>query len=79
MTFIATRFRPARPTGRLPGDGVLGFGANMSGYALTSFVSRNADSVLIAYSAGMVPLGYYDRAYKLLLTPLQSVQCRPVG
>jgi O-antigen/teichoic acid export membrane protein len=69
----AARWRPARPTLRLPDRHMLGFGANLTGFTFVSFLARNLDNVLIGHFAGSVALGYYDRAYKLLLFPLANV------
>ena len=52
---------------------MLGFGANLTGFTFVSFLARNLDNVLIGHFAGSVALGYYDRAYKLLLVPLANV------
>ena len=38
-----------------------------------NFLSRNADNLLIANRFGPTPLGYYDRAYKLMLLPLNQI------
>ena len=37
------------------------------------FFARNADNMLVGHAWGGIELGYYDRAYKLLLLPLQNV------
>lgn len=65
-------YRPGRPV--LTADGALmRFGANLTGFNLVNFFSRNADNVLIGRFAGMAALGFYDRAYKLLLFPIQNI------
>jgi PST family polysaccharide transporter len=42
-------------------------------YNLSIYVARNLDKVLIGWRAGPSQLGLYDRAYKLLLLPLQHL------
>jgi O-antigen/teichoic acid export membrane protein len=69
----AAHWRPARPSLQLPDRHMLGFGANLTGFTFVSFLARNLDNVLIGHFAGSVALGYYDRAYKLLLVPLANV------
>jgi O-antigen/teichoic acid export membrane protein len=69
----AAQWRPARPSLRLPDRHMLGFGANLTGFTFVSFLARNLDNVLIGHFSGSVALGYYDRAYKLLLFPLANV------
>lgn len=67
--------RPARAAGV---GGMLGFGANVTGFNLSAFVSRNLDNILIGRVWGSAELGLYDRAYKLLLFPLEQV-ANPLG
>jgi len=49
------------------------FGANLTGFNLVNFFARNLDNILIGRVWGTVELGYYDRAYKLLMLPLQAL------
>lgn len=57
-----------------PGIGdLLGFGAGVTGFKMTNFFSRNLDNILIGRVWGGQALGYYDRAYKLLLFPLHRI------
>jgi len=51
----------------------LKFGANLTGFNLLNYISRNLDSVLIAKFWGAVSLGLYNRSYKLMLFPIQSI------
>ncbi|WP_269933560.1 lipopolysaccharide biosynthesis protein [Aminobacter sp. HY435] len=70
--WIATRWMPGRPDIRVDRD-ILTFGANLTGFNLVNFFSRNLDNILIGKFSGAIELGYYDRAYKLLLFPLQNI------
>ncbi len=57
---------------------MVGLGAGFTTFNLLNFLSRNADVLMIASFHGPTALGFYDRAYKLMLFPLwQSVT--PVG
>lgn len=42
-------------------------------FNLSNFFSRNMDNVLIGAYSGPIELGFYDRAYKLLLFPMQQI------
>lgn len=75
--WCVTSWRPGRPDLRLDRD-MLSFGANLTGFQLINFLRRNADNILIGKYAGTVELGLYDRAYKLLLFPVQSIN-NPLG
>jgi polysaccharide transporter, PST family len=53
---------------------MVGLGAGFSTFNLLNFLSRNADLLLIARFHGPMALGFYERAYKMMLAPLwQSV------
>jgi O-antigen/teichoic acid export membrane protein len=66
-------WRPGKPTLRGDTGGMLKFGLNMMGANLVNYFSRNVDKMLIGRSLGPIELGYYDRAYKLLLFPIYGI------
>lgn len=73
MTWYMTRWQPSGPAPLSAVRSILHFGVGMTSFNLTNFLSRNADNVMIGWAWGAVQLGLYDRAYKLLLFPLQQV------
>lgn len=77
-TWAVLRFRPGRPSFGAGIGEILGFGGSVSGFNVLNFFARNADAVLIARAWGAFELGLYERAYKLLLLPLQQVT-NPLG
>lgn len=65
-----------RPMWVLRGEGVrsmLRFGANLSGFNILNYFARNADNFLIGKFIGAEALGFYSRAYGLMLMPLQQL------
>lgn len=73
ITWARAGFRPG-PKPEAPLDrSALKFGANLTGFNFLNFFARNIDNVLIGHAFGSTQLGFYDRAYKLLLFPLQTV------
>ena len=71
--WIASRWKPSVPK-LVPGLGhMLKFGAGITGFNISNFIARNMDNVLIGRRWGDHELGLYDRAYKLLLFPLQRI------
>lgn len=42
-------------------------------FNIINYFSRNVDSLLIGKYLGMVPLGYYDKSYRLMSLPLQNI------
>lgn len=70
--WVACPWRPGTPK---RGSGVrqmVAFGANLTGANLLNYLIRNLDKMLLGWSSGAVILGYYERAYRLLLFPLQN-------
>ena len=68
-----SRWRPGLPHGAEGARGLLGFGAGITGFNFANFFARNLDNVLIGRVWGEAQLGFYDRAYKLLLFPLSQI------
>jgi PST family polysaccharide transporter len=66
-------WRPGKPTLRGDTGGMLKFGLHMMGANLVNYFSRNVDKMLIGRSLGPIELGFYDRAYKLLLFPIYGI------
>lgn len=50
------------------------FGGNLLGSQLVGYAANNIDSFLIGYRFGPTMLGYYNRAFQLLMTPLNQVR-----
>ena len=73
LFWAASAWLPGRPRRVEGAGGLLRFGAGVTGFGVANFVSRNADNVLIGRVWGDVALGFYSRAYRLLLFPLQQV------
>lgn len=66
-------WRPGRP-GRLSEvRALLAFGRDLTGFTIVNYFSRNLDNLLIGRVWGAVPLGFYAKAYQLLLLPLDQV------
>jgi len=67
-------WRPGLPAG-LGGIGALfHFGANVTGFEVANYFSRNLDNVLIGRVCGAEPLGLYSRAYSLLMLPITNLR-----
>lgn len=52
---------------------IIGFSANLSGFSLLNYFSRNADYLLIGKFLGATALGYYTLAYTMMLFPLSNI------
>jgi PST family polysaccharide transporter len=57
---------------------ILRFASGVSGFNIVNYFARNADNVLIGKFYGGEQLGFYDRAYRLLLFPISQILA-PLG
>ena len=73
-----SKYRPAAPHIDWKSSHLIQFGSQLSGFNLLNYLSRNADNVLIGRFLGGDQLGLYDRAYRLLLFPLNQLH-GPIG
>ena len=65
---------PGLPRRGEPMRGLLTFGWHMVAAQLVGYISNNVDSVLVGMRFGAVSLGIYNRAFQLLMTPLNQVR-----
>jgi PST family polysaccharide transporter len=73
LVWTFTGWRPGLPIHRSGVREMLAFGGNISAYNAVGYLSRNADNVLIGWMWGATSLGYYSKAYQLLMLPLSQV------
>lgn len=73
MAWMLESWRPGLPRRRTGVGDMIRFGANMTGVGLMSYSFRNADNVLIGWYWGASPLGFYQKAYSLLMLPISQV------
>ncbi len=52
---------------------VLPFSLRLTGEAFVTFINRNADNILIGRFLGAEQLGFYGRAYQIMLVPVTSL------
>ena len=77
-TATLANWLPGLPRRGANARGLLKFGMSVWAANVLTFVSRNADNLIVAYAATPRDLGIYDRAYRVLLYPInQAVQ--PLG
>jgi PST family polysaccharide transporter len=48
----------------------LGFGLNLTGFTVVNFFHRQLDNIIIGWRSGAAELGYYARAYTLMMMPI---------
>jgi len=73
MYWIASTWRPSFVFDKSEVRSVGKFSLNLSGFILVNYASRNSDNIIVGKMLGSAPLGNYQMAYNLMLTPLQNV------
>ena len=71
--WLVCGWRPGMPSRKAQVGSMLAFGANLTGFGIVNYFSRNLDNVLIGRRWGSQQLGLYAQAYKLLLLPIQQI------
>lgn len=74
IVVAGARWLPGVPSRVTSMDGMLRFGWNIVATQLIGYISNNADSVIIGLRFGAGPLGHYNRAFQLLMNPLNQVR-----
>jgi PST family polysaccharide transporter len=70
----SARWLPRAPRRHTHLGPLLRFGSNLMATQLVGYVSNNVDSVVIGVRFGAISLGFYTRAFQLLMTPLNQVR-----
>ncbi|MBM3334556.1 lipopolysaccharide biosynthesis protein, partial [Candidatus Sumerlaeota bacterium] len=67
------QWRPGWPVRRSGVRSMLSFGGHLTGFSLINYLIRHLDNVLIGWYWGSELLGYYSKAYALLLLPMNQI------
>jgi len=73
LAVTTSRWQPGLPRLDRQVLSMLYTGAGFAGFNLFNFLSRNLDNILVGRTLGEATLGYYSRAYNLMLVPLSQV------
>lgn len=77
LTLIATwalcPWRPGLPARDADLQGFVRFGASVTGFNMLTAAARSLDQVLIGWLWGPAVLGFYERAAKLVLVPVNNI------
>ena len=71
--WICEPWRPGPPRRGTEVRSMARFGGYLTGVSLLTYVFRNADNVLIGWRWGAGALGFYQKAYSLLMLPVNQV------
>ena len=72
-TWSTSRWRPGWPRRCSGIKSLLVFGGSVTGNGILNILGRNIDQVLIGWYWGALPLGLYERGYRLLMSPTNTV------
>ena len=68
-----SKWQPSWPNWNLNVVQMVKFGGAVSAFNILNYFGRNIDNLLIGKYWGMEALGFYGRAYNLMLTPLSQI------
>ncbi|HLH03117.1 MAG TPA: MOP flippase family protein [Bryobacteraceae bacterium] len=71
--WIGSRWRPSWEFSLDSVKSIAKYSLNLSGSQLINYFSRNADNITVGKVLGKAPLGDYQMAYNLMLTPIQNI------
>lgn len=74
MAAVVSRWVPGWPRRTSDMRSFWRFGWHLVGTQVLSYASNNIDTIVIGRRLGAGPLGYYDRAYRLLAVPLAQLR-----
>lgn len=74
LLFAVSPFRPGLPSKNSGVRDMLKFGANVTAFDFVNYFHRNLDNILIGRFWGAIQLGYYSRAYSLLMMPISAIR-----
>ncbi len=72
--WIACRWVPGLPHRNVGVGSMVKFGADLVGFDVLNYFSRNLDNILIGRYLGAGPLGLYSKAYQLLMMPITNLR-----
>lgn len=73
MVVVGARWRPGMPSRHAGMAPLMRFGMSFAASQLLSYGTRNVDSIAVGRAYGPHQLGSYDRAYQLMMLPLNQV------
>lgn len=71
--YLSTRPPMARKVKRESLDKIRSYSGFLFGFNIINYFARNTDNLLIGKVMGSAQLGYYDKAYKLMLYPVNNL------
>ncbi|MFT4228694.1 MAG: lipopolysaccharide biosynthesis protein [Microbacterium sp.] len=73
LSVSAARWLPGMPRRDVSIRHFMKYGVSLFGTQVIAYLTKNIDNIAIGVAWGATPLGYYDRAYQLLMAPLRQI------
>lgn len=73
LIWVSISFIPSRPVWNNGVFDMLKFGGSISLYNALIYLSRNIDNVIVGTFLGAGPLGFYSKAYNILMMPMRQI------
>jgi O-antigen/teichoic acid export membrane protein len=77
--WLHCHWHPGRPVRLKSVRNMMVVGGNVTGFDIVNYFARTADNILIGRFWGAGPLGFYSRAYSLLMLPLNQINSPVAG
>ena len=74
FAWLLCKWRPSLPRRHQGTKEFIHFGAAISGFNITNYLSRNSDNILIGRFIGSTAVGIYSKAYQLLMLPINQIR-----
>lgn len=74
MVWSFSGWMPGLPTRNTGSREMIKYGLNLTGFEFVNYFSRNLDNILIGKVLGSEILGYYSRAYQLIMFPISNIR-----
>jgi O-antigen/teichoic acid export membrane protein len=74
MVWVCCRWRPGFFSRGVGVRSMLAFGSHLTGFSVFNYFSRNLDNVLIGWYWGAQALGFYSRAYNIMMLPISQIR-----
>ena len=76
--WLTTAWIPGMPHKQVGIRSMMRFGSSLTGVNVINYLFRNSDNVLVGWYWGAGALGFYQKAYSLLMLPISQVNA-PLG
>jgi O-antigen/teichoic acid export membrane protein len=77
--FIVLPWIPSFPRRSTQVMEMVSFGGHLAGFGIVTYFARNVDKIIIGHTLGSSVLGFYNKAYELMLLPLTRLRGPIIG